>query len=135
MGGEGECRPKVEKISDWSEEKCDDARDSESKLRDTLMSTMEPVVMSGGRRMDGNSICGARLVRELRESLKGFAWGWIDLGLGYIPVFCLLLGARRLRHQLCQQSVKPTWWIVGCAVLFVVLYCTLLYVSIITKSR
>lgn len=34
-------------------------RVSESKLRETVMSTMEPEEMLGGRRMDGNSIWGS----------------------------------------------------------------------------
>jgi hypothetical protein len=33
------------------------AADSDERLRETVMSTMEPEDMSGGRRIDGNSIC------------------------------------------------------------------------------
>ena len=36
---------------------------SEVVLRATVMSTMEPEVIEGGRRMEGNSIC--RLEREM----------------------------------------------------------------------
>ena len=42
----------------WSKE--DWAASSEAWLRETVMSTMEPEEMEGGRRMDGNSICGGR---------------------------------------------------------------------------
>jgi hypothetical protein len=50
--------PKVRKMVDWSAWKAALASDSDLWLRATVMSTMEPEEMSGGRRMEGNSICG-----------------------------------------------------------------------------
>jgi hypothetical protein len=35
-------------------------------LRETLMSTMEPEAMSGGRRIEGNSICSQQMVLAVR---------------------------------------------------------------------
>jgi hypothetical protein len=42
---------------DWRAEKVFWVLASVVRLRETVMSTMEPEVMSEGRRMDGNSIC------------------------------------------------------------------------------
>ena len=44
-------------MEDWREVKDFWAACSEAVLRATLMSTMEPEVIEGGRRMEGNSIC------------------------------------------------------------------------------
>ncbi len=44
-----------------SERKDFSAADSEEALRETLMSTMEPEAISGGSRMEGNSIYGKPL--------------------------------------------------------------------------
>ena len=41
---------------DWRAWNCFVDWDSEVRLRDTVMSTMEPEEMSAGRRMEGNSI-------------------------------------------------------------------------------
>lgn len=57
MGAEGECRPNVWKMVVWRLVKAFWAADSEERFRETVISTMEPEDMSGGRRMDGNSIC------------------------------------------------------------------------------
>lgn len=56
-GGEGEATPKVVKM-----ELCSAAKDfweaaSEVVLRATVMSTILPEEIDGGRRMEGNSIC------------------------------------------------------------------------------
>ena len=56
-GGEGERMPKVVRM-----ELCRAAKDfweasSEAVLRATVMSTMLPEEIEGGRRMEGNSIC------------------------------------------------------------------------------
>ncbi len=67
--------PKEEKISCWSAENCWSARDSAGRLRETLMSTMLPLWMSGGRRMEGNSIwrytCQLEEVGVFRGVYKG----------------------------------------------------------------
>lgn len=55
-GTEGCEAPKAPKIWSWSAEKRDSAADSDLVLRATVMSTMEPEAMLGGRRMEGNSI-------------------------------------------------------------------------------
>jgi hypothetical protein len=44
-------------MRDWRDWKAASAADSEAVLRETVMSTMLPEVMLGGRRMEGNSIC------------------------------------------------------------------------------
>lgn len=44
------------RIEDWREAKAFWEAVSEDWFRDTVMSTMEPDVMEGGRRMEGNSI-------------------------------------------------------------------------------
>ena len=43
-------------MEDWREAKDFCAADSEDWLRETVMSTMEPEVIEGGRRIEGNSI-------------------------------------------------------------------------------
>ena len=55
-GAVGDLEPKVFRMVDCSAEKdfCVDA--SVERLRDTVMSTMDPEVMSEGSRIDGNSI-------------------------------------------------------------------------------
>jgi len=71
-GGEGEEEPNSERSCDWSDVKALVARSSAVKLRATLTSTMLPEVMSGGRRMDGNSIC---------DVVSYIGAGDIDIGL------------------------------------------------------
>jgi hypothetical protein len=56
-GADGEREPKVLKMSDCSAANFCSAISSACWLRETLMSTMLPEWMSGGRRMEGNSIC------------------------------------------------------------------------------
>jgi hypothetical protein len=56
IGAVGERRPNVWKMVVWREVNAFWAADSEERLRETVMSTMEPEEMSGGSRMDGNSI-------------------------------------------------------------------------------
>ncbi len=46
------------RIEDWRAAKDFWEVASESMLRETVMSTIEPEVMDGGRRMEGNSIWG-----------------------------------------------------------------------------
>lgn len=43
-------------MEDWRAVKAFREMASESVLRETVMSTMEPEVMEGGRRIEGNSI-------------------------------------------------------------------------------
>lgn len=52
----GSAAPNELKIRSCSDENCLSASDSASWLRATVMSTMEPEAMLGGRRMEGNSI-------------------------------------------------------------------------------
>lgn len=56
VGGEGEWVPKEERIWSCRSRNARSAAASEDLLRETLMSTMEPERMSGGRRIEGNSI-------------------------------------------------------------------------------
>lgn len=56
MGGEGSRSPKVRRMLDCSAWNLAAAADSVSALRVTSMSTMLPEEMSGGRRIEGNSI-------------------------------------------------------------------------------
>jgi hypothetical protein len=63
---------------DCSEWKAAAAFDSDLRLRATVMSTMLPEEMSGGRRMEGNSICdsvskvrSAGPIAHCREQLWG----------------------------------------------------------------
>jgi hypothetical protein len=56
MGAAGSADPKQARIWSWSSLKERSAAASEFLLRVTLMSTMEPEAMSGGRRIEGNSI-------------------------------------------------------------------------------
>lgn len=56
MGAVGEFRPNVWRIVVCRLVNAFWAADSEERLRETVISTMEPEDMSGGRRMDGNSI-------------------------------------------------------------------------------
>jgi hypothetical protein len=53
----GSDAPKELKMASWRATKEDWDFCSEPKLRDTVMSTMLPEEMLGGRRMEGNSIC------------------------------------------------------------------------------
>ena len=55
-GALGEERPYVLRMEDWRAAKdfCD--ADSEDWFRETVMSTIDPEVMDGGRRIEGNSI-------------------------------------------------------------------------------
>ena len=55
-GGDGSRWPKVRKMVDWRAWNFAAAEASEATFRATLMSTMLPEEMSGGRRIDGNSI-------------------------------------------------------------------------------
>ena len=43
-------------MDSWSEAKADWAAASEAWLRETVMSTIEPEDIEGGRRIEGNSI-------------------------------------------------------------------------------
>jgi hypothetical protein len=56
-GAEGVLWPNVRKMSDWSSWKAFAASFSALTLRATSMSTILPDEISGGRRMEGNSIC------------------------------------------------------------------------------
>lgn len=56
-GGDGERWPYVLKISSCSLANASWDAFSELRFRDTLISTIEPEEMFGGKRMDGNSIC------------------------------------------------------------------------------
>ncbi len=56
-GGEGERWPYVLKISSWSLANAPWDASSELRFRDTLISTIEPEEMFGGKRIEGNSIC------------------------------------------------------------------------------
>lgn len=62
-GAVGEARPYATRMEDWRAAKDFWEVISEVVLRATVMSTMEPEVIEGGRRMEGNSIC--RLEREM----------------------------------------------------------------------
>ena len=44
------------RIEDWRDAKDFCMADSEDWFRETVMSTMEPEVIEGGRRIEGNSI-------------------------------------------------------------------------------
>ena len=44
------------RMEDWRDAKDFCAADSEDWFRETVISTMEPDVMEGGRRIEGNSI-------------------------------------------------------------------------------
>lgn len=56
LGALGSAAPRALKILSWRARKARSASSSEATLRATVTSTMEPEEMSGGRRMDGNSI-------------------------------------------------------------------------------
>jgi hypothetical protein len=56
IGTVGSLEPNALKIWSWRVEKRVSALDSEAWLRATVMSTMDPEAMFGGRRMEGNSI-------------------------------------------------------------------------------
>jgi hypothetical protein len=58
---------------------------SEVKLRATVISTMLPEEILGGRRMEGNSICGLLSVRGLRKEVGRLNCGLLEL----VQVFCL----------------------------------------------
>jgi hypothetical protein len=55
-GGEGDRSPYVRRMVSWRVENAFCAEASAAKLRETVMSTIEPEVMLGGRRIEGNSI-------------------------------------------------------------------------------
>lgn len=55
-GREGDSEPKEVRMRSWRDWKAWSARFSEAALPDTVMSTMLPEEMLGGRRMEGNSI-------------------------------------------------------------------------------
>jgi hypothetical protein len=55
-GADGSAEPKEARIWSWSCLKERSAAASEFLLRETLISTMDPDAMSGGRRIEGNSI-------------------------------------------------------------------------------
>ena len=55
-GAEGEVMPKVVRMEFWRAEKDFWAEASEAMLRETVISTMLPEEIEGGRRIDGNSI-------------------------------------------------------------------------------
>jgi hypothetical protein len=57
-GGEGAREPKEERIVDWRLANAAEVLSSVTWLRATVMSTMDPDTMSGGRRIEGNSIYG-----------------------------------------------------------------------------
>lgn len=74
-GAEGDEEPKDLKMLDWRARKADEDFCSDSWLRATVMSTMDPEVMLGGRSMLGNSIWGLvslNLMRGRRGSHKAF---------------------------------------------------------------
>ena len=79
-------------------------RVSESKLRETVMSTMEPEEMFGGRRMDGNSIWGelSVLVRDGIELDCAQMLSW------YVPDVCLELRGPRHRRRPCRRLMRLT---------------------------
>jgi hypothetical protein len=56
-GGDGAAVPNVVRILDCKLEKDRAVEFSVEVLRETVISTMEPVVMSDGKRILGNSIC------------------------------------------------------------------------------
>jgi hypothetical protein len=87
---------------------------SDRKFRATVMSTMLPDEMLGGRRMEGNSIC-----REEQSSVR-----WPGKGdgnslrraiQGFIQVFCLQSTGLRRLHRPCRRSARSAWWIVNLA--------------------
>jgi hypothetical protein len=55
-GAVGEADPNCERRSDWRREKCASEASSAARSRATEIVTMEPEWMSGGRRIEGNSI-------------------------------------------------------------------------------
>lgn len=56
-GGKGERWPYVVKISSCNLANASRDAFSELRFRDTLMSTIEPEDILGGKRIEGNSIC------------------------------------------------------------------------------
>lgn len=87
-------------MEDWRAAKESWAARSDSALRETVMSTMEPEIMVFGRRIDGNSIC-AKIIVSSSFSQQAVSGG--------LPVVCLQLeGQRRLRRPY-PRSEKLTW--------------------------
>ena len=96
-GGEGEEMPKVVRMEFWSAEKDFWAAASEARLRATVISTILPEEIEGGRRMDGNSIWMEQ------SQFKGLGFKGRN---GCSPGVYLRSEARLRRHRLCQQSMK-----------------------------
>lgn len=98
-GAVGSDAPKELKIASWRamNEDCDFC--SEVKLRETVISTMLPEEMFGGRRIEGNSICGQLSVRILNDNSN---CGYFEL----VQVFCLVSAGLQHLHQLCQLSMR-----------------------------
>ena len=68
-GASGEARPYFWRIVDWRDVKAAWDFSSAVWFWATVMSTIEPEVMLGGRRMEGNSIC-----RAVSQNVKPCIW-------------------------------------------------------------
>jgi hypothetical protein len=89
----------------WRLRKEREAADSEAALRPTVMSTMLPEEISGGRRMDGNSIWVGRrqlLLHLLEAGLLGL------LRVNLIPWGGLTNLLSRVRRTVTPASTLPT---------------------------
>lgn len=89
MGGDGARSPKVSRMEDCRLEKAFCALASDEVLRATVISTMLPDDIEGGRRMEGNSIYIACLAEGFEK--------WYEIVL--LPVFCLQSTARPRRRR------------------------------------
>ena len=71
-GGAGSDSPNEEKIESWRAVKAAWDFCSEAKLRETVMSTMLPEEILGGRRIEGNSICWELSVQSRNQCQAPF---------------------------------------------------------------
>ena len=73
-GGDGEETPKVSRMEAWRLEKAAWADASDCVLRETVISTILPEEMEGGRRIEGNSIynnCQVSTIIKLTRPGRG----------------------------------------------------------------
>lgn len=91
-GALGERAPKVLRMLDWRLVNDFWVVDSEVRLRETVMSTMEPEVMSDGSRIEGNSIC--------------LLLAMVHLQVDRVLFSCRLSEGQPFRRRPCRQSVR-----------------------------
>jgi hypothetical protein len=85
---------------------------SDAKLRATVMSTILPEEMLGGRRMEGNSICGQDLSSAGHH--KGeIANAVLRAILGFVRVSCPWSAGPLRPHRPCRLSARSASWIVS----------------------